>query len=310
MLAKVIAIMMMTTVPAFGWTEHDLAAPVDGGSLHGTLTLPDGDGAVPAVLVVAGSGPVDRDGNIPNLPNDSLKLLAHGLAEQGIASLRTDKRAIGASQWPGLHEADLRFGTYVRDTIAWAEVLRAQPRIASVALLGHSEGALVVSLAANRAQASRVVLIAGLGVPAGPTMERQFSQGGLPPELKTELHRILTGLAAGQPVDGIPPALAPIFRPSVQPYLMSWLPLDPAAALARVTPPVLVIQGSTDIQIDTGDARILAAARPGTQLAVIEGMNHILRQAPVDRAANIATYSDPALPLHPALMPVLEAFLR
>jgi pimeloyl-ACP methyl ester carboxylesterase len=274
---------------ALAWTEHDLVTPVDGGILHGTITLPEGDAPVPGVLIVAGSGPVDRDGNIPNLPNDSLKLLAHGLAEHGIASLRTDKRGIGASTWPGLQEADLRFGTYVRDAIAWAETFRAHPRIASVALLGHSEGALIVTLAAGRAEAARIVLIAGAGTPAGPLMERQFSAGGLPPELKTELHRILAELAAGHAAENVPAPLAPIFRPSVQPYLMSWLPLDPAAALARVTPPVLVIQGSTDIQIDTGDARILAAARPGTQLAVIEGMNHILRQAPVDRAANIAT---------------------
>jgi pimeloyl-ACP methyl ester carboxylesterase len=295
---------------ALPWTEHELTAPVDGGTLHGTLTLPDGDTPIPAVLIVAGSGPVDRDGNIPNLPNDSLKLLAHRLAEHGIASLRTDKRGIGASTWPGLQEADLRFGTYVRDAIAWAETLRAHPRIASIALLGHSEGALIVTLAAGRAEAGRLVLIAGAGTPAGPIMERQFSAGGLPPDLKTELHRILTDLAAGRPAENVPPMLSEIFRPSVQPYLMSWLPLDPALALSRVQCPVLVVQGTTDIQIGIPDARILAAARPGTRLARIEGMNHILRQAPLDRAANVATYRNPTLPLHPALIPILATFLK
>ncbi len=278
--------------------------------LHGTLTVPAGTEPVPAVLIVAGSGPVDRDGNIPGLPNDSLKRLAHGLAEHGIATLRTDKRAIGASTWPGLHEHDLRFGTYVRDTIAWAAILHAEPRVASLALLGHSEGALVVTLAAQRAEASRIVLLAGAGTPAGPLMERQFSEGGLPPDLKAELRRVLFDLASGHPAENVPPLLANVFRPSVQPYLMSWLPLDPAMALSRVKTPALVVQGTTDIQVGPSDARILAAARPGTALALIDGMNHILREAPPDRAANVATYRDPTLPLHPALIPLLTRFLH
>ncbi len=294
--------------PAFGWTERDVAVQASG-TLHGTLTLPDGDAAVPGLVIVAGSGPVDRDGNIPGLPNDSLKLLAHGLAAQGIASIRADKRAIGASRWDSLQEADLRFGDYVRDTIAWAGLLRTQPRIARVSLLGHSEGALVVTFAAARAEAASIVLLAGAGTPAGPIMERQFSAGGLPEELRAELHRILTQLAAGQPATDVPPPLASMFRSSVQPYLMSWLPIDPALALSRITVPVLIVQGSTDIQVGVVDARILAAARPGATLAVIDGMNHIMRSVPADRAANVATYRDPALPLHPALVPTLAGYL-
>jgi fermentation-respiration switch protein FrsA (DUF1100 family) len=101
-----------------------------------------------------------------------------------------------------------------------------------------------------------------------------------------------------------------MFRPSVQPYLMSWLPLDPAIALSRVASPVLVVQGTTDIQVGVADARILAAARSGANLAVIEGMNHVLRHVVPDRAANVATYRDPNLPLHPALVPRLTEFLR
>jgi pimeloyl-ACP methyl ester carboxylesterase len=295
--------------PAFAWTEREVTVD-HGGTLHGTIVLPGGDATVPGVVIVAGSGPVDRDGNVPGLPNDSLKLLAHGLADHGIASVRADKRAIGASRWDGLREADLRFGDYVRDCVAWAGLLRDEPRISRVALLGHSEGALVVTFAAARAQADRIVLLAGAGTPAGPIMERQFSAGGLPDDLRAELHRILGQLAAGEPATDIPAPLAPIFRPSVQPYLMSWLPIDPDLALSRVTAPVLVMQGSTDIQLGMMDARILAAARPGATLAIVDGMNHILRSAPIDRAANVATYRDPTLPLHPGVLPVLAKFLR
>ena len=217
---------------------------------------------------------------------------------------------MGASCWDGLDEAGLRFGDYVRDAIGWAGVLRAERRVSRVALLGHSEGALVITFAAGRAQADRVVLLGGAGAPAGPMIERQFAAGGLPEPLRVELRRVLAQLAAGEPATDVPAPLASIFRPSVQPYLMSWLPIDPALALSRVAVPVLIVQGSTDIQVGVADARVLAAARPGAGLAVIDGMNHILRSAPIDRAANVATYRDPALPLHPGLLPVLVAFLR
>ena len=291
-----------------GWSERAVSVE-RGGVLHGTLTRPDGDGPVPGVVIVAGSGPVDRDGNVPGLPNDSLKLLARGLAARGIASIRADKRAIGASWWEGLREADLRFGDYVLDAVAWAGVLGREAGVEGVSLLGHSEGALVVTYAAGRAGAERVVLVAGAGTPAGPIMERQFAEGGLPAELREALRGILGRLAAGEAVADVPEALAPIFRPSVQPYLMSWLPIDPALALSRVGVPVLVVQGSTDIQVGVADARILAAARTGARLSVIEGMNHILRSAPPDRAANVATYRNAGLPLHPGLVPLVAGFL-
>ncbi len=295
------------TGPA-GWTEREVTVE-NGGVLHGTLTLPGDDNPVPGVLIVAGSGPVDRDGNLPNVRNDGLRLLARGLAERGIASLRADKRAIGASQWDGLQEAQLRFGDYVRDAVAWAEVLRSEPRVGRLFLLGHSEGALVVTLAARPAGVDGLVLVAGAGTPAAAQMERQFSAGGLPDELRADLHRVLASLAAGQAVHDVPAPLATMFRPSVQPYLMSWLPLDPAVAVSRVAVPVLVVQGTTDIQVGTADARILAAARAGAELALLEGMNHVLRRAPLDRAANVATYRDPGLPLHRELLPAVAAFI-
>ena len=184
------------------------------------------------------------------------------------------------------------------------------PRLGAVSLLGHSEGALVVSMAAQRAGAERVVLLAGSGTPGGPVMERQFSEGGLPSDLRLALRDILRALAAGQPVVEIPEPLRALFRPSVQPYLSSWLPIDPAVALSRVAVPVLVLQGTTDIQVGVADARILAAARPGARLTLIQGMNHILRDAPAQRAANVATYRDPALPLTAGLVPAIADFLR
>ena len=286
------------------WPEQPLQ--LDG--LHGTLTLPAGHAPVPAVLLLAGSGPVDRDGNLPGMRNQSLARLAQGLAERGIASLRVDKRGIGASA--KVAEEQLRFQTYVADALAWLMSLRAQPRVSSVGLIGHSEGALVATLAAQHVEVGALVLLAGAGAPAAALISRQLAASGLPPELQRSADNILSQLQQQQRVADVPPEWMALLRPSVQPYLMSWLPIDPAAELARVRCPVLIVQGTHDLQVSAVDARRLHVAHPGAGLAFIDGMNHVLKSAPIERAANLSTYANPNLPLAPGLVPLLTNFLH
>jgi hypothetical protein len=297
---------------AQGAAERPITLAAEPAPLHGTLLLPPcSDRSLTAALILAGSGPVDRDDNLPGARSEKLKLLAQGLTARGIGTLRVDKRAIGASRAAARREEDLRFETYVSDAVRWLEVLRAEPCVAKVALIGHSEGALVATLTAQRVpDLSGLVAIAGAGVPAGAVMRRQFGAAGLPPELRDEADRILTGLENGRTVADTPPQLAALFRPRVQPYLMSWLGLDPAAEIAKVRAPVLVIQGTTDFQVTTDDARRLAAARSEAKLVVIESMNHILKKAPLDRKANLATYADPTRPVMPELVEAIARFLR
>ena len=289
-----------------GWAEH----PAQLGGLRGTLLLPAGEDSAPAVLILAGSGPTDRDGNQPGARNDALRLLAEGLAEAGIASLRVDKRGVGQSlpAWP---EAALRFDTYVEDAAAWMAWLAAQPRLRPPGVVGHSEGALVATLLARREPGmARLVLLAGAGEPAGLVIARQLAAAPMPAELRAEALRAMDMIQAGESVTDVPPALAPLLRPSVQPYLRSWLPLDPAAALAGVAARVLLVQGTHDLQLGEADARLLLAARPDAMLFLVPGMNHILRIAPAQRAENLATYNHPGLPLAPGLVERIAAFLR
>lgn len=144
--------------------EQPVTLETAGGAIHGSLLLLSDGGKAPAVLIVAGSGPTDRDGNSAMLPgrNDSLKLLAEALARAGFASVRYDKRGIGASKAAAKDESQLRFDTYVDDAAAWIAQMKADPRFASVAVIGHSEGALIGMLAAERAGASAYVSLAGV----------------------------------------------------------------------------------------------------------------------------------------------------
>lgn len=296
----------MAGAHAQAWTERDVAT--DG--LHGTLTLPEGGAPAPAALILAGSGPTDRNGNFPGSFNDSLKLIAHGLAAQGIASLRVDKRGIAASAAAGPREDDIRIETYVTDAVAWLGVLRAEPMVSRVVLVGHSEGALIATLAARRSAVAGLVLLAGAGESADRIIARQLAVSGFPPELQETSKRITDSLRAGRAVADVPRQLTLLYRSNVQNYLMSWLPIDPAAELAAAKAPVLIVQGTTDLQILVDDAKKLAAARPDAKLVIIEGMNHMLKEAPLSRQENIAIYAKSGVPLAPALVPAIVDFVR
>ena len=282
------------------------------GVLHGTLLVPPPSAdPVPVVLIHAGSGPTDRDGNSPLLagPNNSLKLLAEGLATLGIASVRFDKRGIGASRAAGAREEDLRFDMLIEDAAGWIRLLRSDPRFSSVTVVGHSEGSLIGMVAARRAGASAFVSVAGSGRPAQDIIREQLG-AQLSPTMMAGAARGLDALAAGRLADSVPPGLESLFRRSVQPYLISWFRYDPAKEIAALTVPVLIAQGTTDLQVPVGDARLLASAAPHARLLLVEGMNHVLKLAAGDRAAQTRSYGDPALPVAPQLIAAIADLVR
>ena len=291
-------------------TEIPIELTVSGGVLHGTVLLPAGAGPFPVALIIAGSGPTDRDGNSPLLPgqNNSLRMLADGLARRGVATVRYDKRGIAASAAAGPREADLRFDTYVEDAAAWISRLRADPRFSSVGVIGHSEGSLVGIMAAQEAEVDAFVSIAGAARSLADVLREQL-RPQLPANLWEESERILGSLTRGETVAQVPLELYSLYRPDVQPYLISLLRLDPAREIAEVPAPVLIVQGTTDVQITVADAHALHAARPDAELVILEGMNHILKQVPADPMQQQASYSDPSLPVVPELLERASAFL-
>lgn len=288
------------------------AVPTADNALHSSLLLPKETGkAVPVVLMLSGSGPTDRNGNSPMLPgkNDSMLMLAEGLAENGIASLRYDKRGVGESAKAMVAEADLRFETYVDDAVAWCEQLRKDKRFSVVLIAGHSEGSLIGMLAAKRCDAGGFVSIAGAGRAAADILRTQLA-GKLPPELATQSDEILKNLEAGKTTENPPVELAALYRTSVQPYLISWFRYDPAKSIAALTVPVLIVQGTTDLQVSVDDAKRLAAASPKAKLLLVEGMNHVLKEVPPDREKQMASYSDPTLRLAPEFLAGVVDFVR
>jgi pimeloyl-ACP methyl ester carboxylesterase len=292
-------------------TSEELRLATLTGELHGTLVVPSGTRHVPVVLIHPGSGPTDRDGNSPLLPgkNNSLRLLAEGLAARGIASLRIDKRGIAESAAAATAETDLRVETYVDDGARWLARLRDDPRFSVVVAVGHSEGALIAALAVARQPVDGYVSVAGAGLRGSDVLRRQL-RGKLPEPLAAEAERIMSALERGELVDPVPAELRVLFRPAVQPYLISWFRVDPAAAVSRLPVPVLIVQGTTDLQVDSRDASALLAQLPDAQSLRVEGMNHVLKLAAGSLAEQAASYSDPTLPIAPALLDGLTEFVR
>lgn len=280
-------------------------------ALYGALLRPAATPAspAPAVLLLAGSGPENRDGDDVKDGEraHTLKLLAHGLADHGLTTLRIDKRGVGASARAALPPQDTKIGTLVADAAAWAKFLRAQPGVRCVVILGHSEGALIAALAAQKVKTCGVVSVSGSARDLGALIESQNGLAGRSPALIKQTHQILS-LRAGQPVTDVPPALKGVFGPDAQAYTMSMINIDPVAELGKVKAPVLVLQGDNDLQVKVEDARALAA-RPGARLVIVHGMTHPLKLAAPGIAANFQTYTNPELPLAPEVIPAIVDFI-
>ncbi|MDB5135981.1 MAG: hypothetical protein JWP37_2584 [Mucilaginibacter sp.] len=280
------------------------------GSIHGTLTMPKSAlGKIPVVLIIAGSGPTDRNGNSSkmDLNTNAYKLLAEGLGKKGIASVRYDKRMIGESETSN-KEADLRFDDYVDDAVGIINKLSEDERFSKIIIMGHSEGSLVGMLAARDQPVKGYISLEGAGDQADKIVTQQMKSK--PQFVQDDFKALLDSMKKGKTIDNVDPALWSIARPSIQRYLMSWFRYNPARIIKVLKMPVLIIQGTTDLQVTTADADKLKKAKSDATLIIIPGMNHILKEAPADRDQNLATYNKPELPLKAELMPDLVKFIN
>ncbi len=288
---------------------EDVSVSIKNETLKGELTIAGTDKSLVA-FIVSGSGPTDRDGNTVGAPgkNNSLLYLSNFLNKEGISTLRIDKRGVAASASNGVKEADLRFPTYVEDVGHWIDFLKKRGHT-KIVLIGHSEGALVATLAASSDSVIGLVSISGAGRPASVVIKEQL-QPNLPKELYTQVESIISRLEKGETVKDTPPELSFLFRPSIQPYLISFLNIDPAKALSEVKVPILIIQGSTDIQTSVEDAKLLHASAKGSELLIVQGMNHILKEVEGDLTTQSPSYLNPALPLHKDLGAKILKFIE
>jgi len=294
-------------------TATEISVPGPEGALAGTLLSPAAADA-PLVLIVPGSGPTDRDGNNPlGVAAASYRLLAEALATRGIASARIDKRGMFASKGAIADANAATIGGYADDVAAWARMLTARTGRDCIWVAGHSEGGLVALAAAADRNVCGLILIASPGRTIDVVIREQLAANPANAPLLADANAALDRLARGERVDvaDMHPALAQgLFNPAVQGFLIDMMARDPAAMIAATAKPVLIVSGAKDLQVARANADALKAAQPRAELVVIDGMNHVLKQvAGDDRAANMASYADPALPIDPTLVAQIARFV-
>ncbi|MBO7239354.1 MAG: alpha/beta hydrolase [Bacteroidaceae bacterium] len=303
--------LLLSTASLFAG-EEDITLNTPTGDIHGKLMYPDSDAPCPVVIIIAGSGPTDMNGNTigAGITNNSLLYLAQELLNNGIATVRYDKRGIGKSTAAGTKEEDLRFDHYIEDAAMWADKLAGDSRFSKVIIAGHSEGSLIGMAAANRSKAVKgYISISGCGCPAYEILEKQMQ--AQPAQIQEESAAICKELREGRTVEQVPFYLAALYRQSVQPYLISWFAYNPAVEIAKLDIPVLILQGDKDIQVGVEEAEKLHAAHQASSMYVVKDMNHVLKQCGTnDRMAQLATYSDPKLPIKPELISHIVEFIR
>lgn len=284
------------------------------GPLKGTQLAPAGRAKGPAALILPGSGPTDRDGNNPlGVKGSTYRLLAEGLVAEGVTTVRMDKRGMFASAAAAADPNRVFIADLSTDANTWAADLKKRTDAPCVWLIGHSEGTLVAEVAAQSGKdLCGLVLVSGPGNSMGDTLRNQLKANPANAPILPQALPAIDALEAGRDVDvsGMHPALQRLFAPQVQAFEKAAFAYQPTQLLKAYKGPVLILQGTTDIQVLPSDAEKLKAAKPDATLVLLDGVNHLLKVAPADRAANLATYSDPSLPLAPGVGKTIADFIK
>ncbi|MGF6848324.1 pimeloyl-ACP methyl ester carboxylesterase [Chitinophaga sp. W3I9] len=298
----------LLTTALLPYEETDTVITPDGGILYGVLTKPVEKQPWPVALIIAGSGPTDHNGNNPlsaAANGNSYQQLAAALAANGIASLRYDKRGIGQSTGFKKSSSATSLDDFTDDAIAWIDHLQKNTQqFKSVAVIGHSEGALIGLMCAGRRSFNSLVSLSGPGECMDKVLLTQ-----LRPMLADSLYDratvILNELRQGNNPQQVPAVLGTLFNPSLYTFWKSTFHYDPCTLLPAVKMPFLIIGGTSDTQVPPVQADILHHCKQGSQLLMIKGMTHALKDTAPVPAGNKAP-----LPLSSQLVPSLAAFIK
>jgi pimeloyl-ACP methyl ester carboxylesterase len=284
-------------------TDEDLMIPATGFNLAATMTTPPGTGRLryPAVVLVGGSGPVDRDAVVTGIP--IFAQLAGMLAERGLTVIRYDKRGVGQS---GGRTETVTLDDYADDVVSIVKWLAKRKDVdpRRISVVGHSEGGWVAMLAARREK--KISALELMATPGGPGAELILEQQRRALDVmkaseterneKIELqNRIQAAVVTGKGWEDIPPELR---KQADIPWFRSLLLFDPAKVMERLKQPILITHGALDTQVPPNHADRLAelakARKKAGPVKVVQlpGLNHLLVPATTGEVSEYATLKD------------------
>ncbi|MBF9002572.1 MULTISPECIES: alpha/beta hydrolase [Vibrio] len=259
-------------------------------------------------LILPDSGNIDRNGNKPNNKHNCLQWLAEALATMGYASLRYDKRGVGASSFHELDYQQMSFDDLLQDAKSWVEFIASRySELRNVILVGQGEGALIATLVAQLPMVKKVIAISAPSLNTYQLLSLQVSM--FPRPFRTQAETMLNHLSQGRLVTNVPEALEALFSVNQQPYLISIMHHEPSQMVAGLNVPLLLVYGSHDIEVGELNGLALEEAQPNAVYHCITGMNHVLKTVGEDYDSNAASYHNPYLPLSSGFLRVIRRFL-
>ncbi len=290
--------------------EQVVVLETETGGIYGSLVHPASDSCDTVVLIVADAGYTNRDGNHQMGRNNSLKFLAYTLAANNVASLRYDKRGVGASREAILLKSSDNLRQYVEDVTHWVNYLNKHQNYDNIVILGHGEGAHLSMLALNGgAKADMFISVSSSGRMAGQILKDMFVDKPL--SVRMIADEIIDSLEMGHQVKEVPFFLNSMFNPQMQPYIRSLMKFNPQKEIREIDIPILIVQGDADHLVKVEDARLLHAANPDSQLVIVPTMNHVMKRSRSKDVLEIqVSLNNPAIPLEPTFVNLLISFMR
>ena len=275
--------------------------------IDGTLLIPKKIKKPQLAIIIQGSGPTDRNGNQTNLKNNSLKYLAEGLYNNNIATFRYDKRLVKQILEGNFKESDADFNDFIKDAKAITNYFINDSRFSKIIIIGHSQGSLVGMIAAKENGVDKYISLAGAGQEIDDVIIDQLKTQA--PNLVESARKSFDDIRVNGVAQNYDPNLATIFRPSLQPFMFSWMQYNPKTEIAKLEIPVLIINGDNDNQVQVSEAEKLKEAKPDAQLVIIKNMNHIFKEIKGDLTENMNSYNNEELPVMRKLIKTISSFI-
>lgn len=274
--------------------------------IDGTLLIPTDIEKPNLAIIIAGSGPTDRNGNQNLLKNNSLKKLAEGLSKEGIATFRYDKRIVKQIRRNNV-DMNIRFDDFIIDAISILEHFKNSDAFNKVYIVGHSQGSLVGVVAAKQG-ADGFISLAGAGKPIDEVIIDQVTNTA--PIFTDDTKRVFSILKDGKTTTDYPRALESIFNLDTQPFMMSWMSYNPQEEIRDLEIPILIINGTKDLQVSEEEANLLHSANSNSTLKIIQKMNHILVPIEGDTLENSKSYNESQRKISEELIKTIVSFIN
>ena len=273
--------------------------------INGTLLKPNTTTTTLAIII-GGSGPTDKDGNQNFQKTNNIKKLATYLANQNIATFRYDKRIVKQIRNKTVAN-NIMFDDFVADASAVIAYFKSKNNYKHIYIIGHDQGSLIGMLAAKDA-ADGFISIAGSALSIDQLITEQVEKTA--PQFTADTKRIFKLLKSGKTTTDYPVALSSIFNIETQRFIMNWMQYNPTDILSTLEIPILIINGTKDLQVSEAEAKLLHDAAPKSELKIIPNMNHVLVTISGGDLENSKSYNESQRPLSQDLLNSITTFIN